>query len=455
MKTLYSRFLIVTLLIITGSTIIGFLFSNSYYHQKVKPENDEKNMEIITGIASFAENQDDLDSYLVQMGSAGYQLYLVDSSGRGKFYGGEFRDKQLPESIVEQVLAGNEYHGMRNFPRETFVSGFFADELRNTVGTSFDYNGERYALFMRPDIELLFSEVHILLGWIVVIMLVLTIVAVLIAARMLVNPIRKLSNATHKVVDENFDVQLDIQRTDEIGQLADRFNHMTRRLGELDAMRKSFISNVSHDIQSPLLNIQGYARLLENDSLTSEEKQDYINVIKDETERMSMLSKQLLVLTSLDQKGKLEKKEAVDVTAQLKETIHKYRWLFEEKDLFVTYDLEEAVLSGDEAMLYAVWENLLTNAIKYNRPDGSIEISLKNKADEVAIEFRDTGIGMTPEEQELIFERFYRADEARTTEGTGLGLSIVNQVIDMHGGTITVESEQDAGTSFFVVLPKK
>ncbi|MFG6116132.1 sensor histidine kinase [Halobacillus sp. MO56] len=457
MKTLYSRFLIVTLFIMVGSTIVGFLFSNSYYHQKVKPENDQKNMEIAENVAGFLEKEDDMDSYLEHIGDIGYQLYVVNESGEETFYGGDFRDKRLPDDIKQRVLSGNAYHGMKNFPRETFVSGFFADELTNTVGVPFEYEGERHALFLRPDIELLFSEVHILLGWMVVVMLVLTIIAVLITARLLVDPIRKLSNATNKVVDENFDVQLDINRKDEIGQLANRFNDMLERLGEQDAMRKSFISNVSHDIQSPLLNIEGYARLLESDTLTREEKQAYIDVIKDETNRMSMLAKQLLLLTSLDQKGKLVEKEAVDVTAQLKEIIHKYRWLFEEKELLVGYDLDDAEIFGDTAMLYAAWENLLTNAIKYNRAGGSIELTLTNKEKEVEVIFQDTGIGMADEEQKRVFERFYRADQARTrtTEGTGLGLSIVKQVIDMHGGKISVTSEPGVKTEFVVTLPKK
>ncbi len=456
MKTLYSKFVITTILIMLFSTIVGFMVSNTYYHQTVKQENDRKNMEIARGMAEFAVTQDDLDSYLKHTAASGYQLYVVNDSGQEKFYGGSFRDKTLASGVKEMVLHGDVYHGMKNFPKETFVTGFFANELTNTVGVPFTYQGEAYALFMRPNIELLFSEVHFVLGWMIIVMVVLSIIAVLIGSRMLVNPIRKLSSATNKVVEEDFDVHLDINRKDEIGQLASRFNEMIARLGELDKMRKSFISNVSHDIQSPLLNIQGYTRLLESNTLTKEEKDAYIQVIHDETNRMSMLTKQLLVLTTLDQKGNFRNKEMVDITAQLKEIIQKYRWLLDEKEIGISYSLDEVQVTGTPDMLYTVWENLLTNAIKYNRPNGSIELTIIERQSEVEITFQDSGIGLSPTEQAQIFERFYRADVARTrtTEGTGLGLSIVKQVIDIHGGRINVKSSLDEGTAFTVTLPK-
>ncbi|MFD1020236.1 sensor histidine kinase [Thalassobacillus hwangdonensis] len=456
MKTLYSKFLILTLLIMVTSTLIGFLFSNTYYHQKVKPENDQKNTEIALNMAEYAESQNSLKEYLEHTASTGYQLYVINQSGYEEFYGGDFRDRQLSDSIKQQVLAGDIYHGMENFPNETFVTGFFANELGNTIGVPFEYDSENYALFMRPDIELLFSEIHIMLGWMVIVMLILSVIAVLISAKFLIKPIKQLSNATGKVADEGFDVEIDINRNDEIGELGTRFNHMIKRLGELDHMRKSFISNVSHDIQSPLLNIKGYARLLEDESLTKEERTAHINIIREETDRLSKLARQLLVLTSLDQKNSFIKTEPVPVSQQLKEIVQKYRWMLEDKDLSLNYKLPEAHVSGDASMLYAAWENLFTNAVKYTPPGGRIDITLEEKQNEVTILFKDTGIGMTEEDQLHIFERFYRADQARTraTEGTGLGLSIVKQVIELHNGEIQVSSAPGKGTTFSLTLKK-
>ena len=204
----------------------------------------------------------------------------------------------MSASVVEHVLNGETYHGMRDFPKETFVTGFFANELINTIGVPFTYENKPYALFIRPDIRLLFSEVHTILAGLMLVMTVLSLLAMLLFAKALIRPITKLTAATQQLAHEKFDTVLDIDRADEIGQLAASFNRMTERLQENDRTRKEFISNVSHDFQSPLLNIQGYVDLLKNPSLTEQERQEYAAIIELETKRLSTLTKQLLLLTS-------------------------------------------------------------------------------------------------------------------------------------------------------------
>src|SRR5699024_1076708 len=163
------------------------------------------------------------------------------------------------------VLNGDVYHGMADLPKETFVTGLFADELANTVGVPFTFKDNDYALFLRPNIKMLFTEIHYLLGGLFIGMGVISLLAMLIVAKMLVNPITKLTTATKKVSREQFLVDLPTNRHDEIGELAQSFEKMTDELREADNMRKQFISNVSHDFQTPLLNIKGYTDLLKNE----------------------------------------------------------------------------------------------------------------------------------------------------------------------------------------------
>ncbi|QHA93139.1 HAMP domain-containing sensor histidine kinase [Bacillus sp. N1-1] len=455
MRSLFSKFLLTTLFIMIISSLIGFLFANTFYQTNLKPENDTKNTEIAIRIAQYAESQGNLEDYLEHTASTGYQLFLVDQQGKKRFFGGTFNEKNLSPEAVEKVLDGDIYHGMKEFPKATFVTGFFANELKNSVGVPLSYNDTQYALFMRPNIKLLFNEIHILLGWMVVATVILSLFAVLIWAVMIIHPIRKLSQATNKVGEEGFTVQLDIQRKDEIGQLTQNFNEMISRLGELDKLRKSFVSNVSHDIQTPLLNIQGYSRLLESDTLTEKEKSSYLNVIQDETKRMSILTKQLLTLSSLDPKENNLSRETVELSGQFRSLLQRYYWLFNEENLSLTYSLDDVKVKGNTDLLYTVWENLLTNAIKYNKPGGSIQISLEDAHEQIEITFRDSGIGLGPSEKEQIFDRFYRADLARTRtkQGTGLGLSIVKEIVELHGGHISVDSQMNKGTTFKVVLP--
>jgi signal transduction histidine kinase len=454
MKTLYSKFVITTMLVMIGSLCIGFLATNTYYHQVVKEKNDTKNVNIAQDIVHYIETDkpEDLNSYLTTLGKIGYQIY-VTTGDEGHFFGGQYRDQTLSASVVEHVLNGETYHGMRDFPKETFVTGFFANELINTIGVPFTYENKPYALFIRPDIRLLFSEVHTILAGLMLVMTVLSLLAMLLFAKALIRPITKLTAATQQLAHEKFDTVLDIDRADEIGQLAASFNRMTERLQENDRTRKEFISNVSHDFQSPLLNIQGYVDLLKNPSLTEQERKEYAAIIELETKRLSTLTKQLLLLTSLDQSTRIAKREPYRLDEQLKETVRKYRWQMEESQLQISYKLEQIIYDGDAGLLQNVWDNLLTNAIKYNVEGGQIHLYLQKKSTSLEILVQDSGIGMTEDQLAKVYDRFYRADASRTKQGTGLGLAIVKQIIELHGGTIQMESTMHAGTKVYIHLP--
>lgn len=455
MKSLYSKFLLVTILTMIASSLIAFLLTNTYYHQVTKPKNDTKNVMIaksivkpITESTSFK-----LKQYLQTMGNVGYQIYLVDEDNKESFFGGEYRLKNLSHKQVDQVLNGEVYHGMRNLPQETFVTGFFANELSNTVGVPFHYQGKAYALFLRPDIKLLFSEVHTIMGGWFLFMVIISLMAMLFFAKLLIKPITELTFATGRIADERFDTPLSIERRDEIGQLAASFNTMMQRLEENNQMRREFISNVSHDFQSPLLNIQGYTGLLENKSLSPEDQQKYVEIIQSETHRLSNLTRQLLLLTSLDQTSQRAKRENYLLDQQLKRVIQKYRWLLDERQINLSMALEPVSYRGDESLLENVWENLLTNAIKYNQPSGEIEISLASSEKGTTIMIKDTGIGMDTQTIKKAFDRFYRGNESRGKDGTGLGLSIVEKIVHLHSGQIEIESKLAKGTAFTIFLP--
>ena len=168
------------------------------------------------------------------------------------------------------------------------------------------------------------------------------------------------------------------------------------------------------------------------------------------------MTKQLLLLTSLDQLSSPLKLKTFELDEQLKETVRKYRWLLAEKEMSLSMEMEEIRYTGDPAFLEKVWENLLLNAIKYTEIGGAIDILLNEQPDDVTIVIRDTGIGLDKDALDRLFDRFYRADDSRTqdTGGTGLGLSIVQQVVKLHGGTIEVTSTKGKGTTFTVSLPK-
>lgn len=457
MRSLYVKFVVITIGIMIFSGILAFLISNTYYQQKLKPYNDQKNTKIALDIAEFADNHPDinLEEYLENISSIGYQIYLVDNSGEESYFGAPFRENTLSNSTKEQVLNGHIFHGILNFPHETFVTGFFANELKNSIGVPLTHNEEKYALFLRPDIKLLFNEMHILFGWLLALTIILSIVMVIFSTKYLVNPITKLTTATKSLSNGNYNVDLDITRHDELGELSHSFSRMANKLEQMDDMRKEFISNISHDIQSPLSNIKGYTNLLESESISPEEKNNYISIINEEIIRLSTLTKQLLLLASLDRDEDILRRKSFNVGKQMKELIRNYQWQIAEKGITLGFTLPDVEINGDPSLLNTVWDNLLTNAIKYNQSNGSIEISIEEKEKSVLVTFEDTGIGMNDKEKERIFDRFYRADTARTrsVEGTGLGLSIVAAIVKLHGGLIHVNSIENEGTTFVVELP--
>ncbi|WP_316244915.1 HAMP domain-containing sensor histidine kinase [Oceanobacillus jeddahense] len=461
MRSLYVKFAAVTIGIMLLSGVIAFLVSNTYYQHSLKPQNDEKNTEIALEMAAFIENNPEIsmNDYLSNMTDVGYQLYLVDNNGQDQFFGADFRENNLTNSDIQQVLDGEVFHGMANFPRQTFVTGFFANELKNAIGVPVTYQDNSYALFIRPDIKLLFNEIHLLLGVLFGLTIVLSILFVLFSTNYLVKPISRLSRATKQLAKGDFQANtLNTKRKDELGELSTSFAQMAQQIVENDQMRKEFISNISHDIQSPLSNIKGYTNLLGDKETSEEDKQQYKTIINEEISRLSTMTEQLLLLTSLDQNQHILKKKHFSINNQLQSLLKSYQWLIQEKEIMVSYTLLDLEIYADPSLLNTVWDNLLSNALKYNQQGGSIDIQLTYTKEVCSITFTDTGIGLSDEEAERIFDRFYRADISRTrsVKGTGLGLSIAATIVQLHEGTISVRSNQEAdGTIFTVTLPLK
>src|SRR5699024_4202628 len=429
MRSLYAKFLIFTFFLIVVSFFTAFLVGNVCYHNLSKPSNDQKNFDVLEEMITYieADEVEDLDAFLTMYASSGYKMLLFNENEEVTLYGPEFRRDTIDDLSVKQVLSGVEYHGMRNLPQRTFVTGFFADETANTVGKSFTYHGDTYALFLRQNVNMLFKEMHDLFAGMIFVMIVMSVLAVVLLARQIVKAVSVITEATKDVQDENFAVSLPLKRRDEIGELARNFKEMTDKLEETDTIRKQFINDVSHDFQTPLQNIKGYIDLLQEDTLKDEEKQRYMKIIRKETDRLSALTKQLLIVTSLDSiEGDFDK-EPVHLEEQIKSTIQNYRWLMMEKGISLHTHIELVTILANKQFIDKVWENLISNAIKYTMNDGKIRITVKKERDEAVIKIADTGIGMTKQDKQYIFERFYRVDDARhaSIEGTGLGLAIV------------------------------
>lgn len=256
--------------------------------------------------------------------------------------------------------------------------------------------------------------------------------------------------ALEQISRGNFSIFLPENKDAHFNDLTKAVNDMARSLGDLDKMRSDFISNVSHEIQSPLTSISGFAELLKT-SLSEEERRRYAEIIETESKRLSGLSDNLMKLSSLDNKTITRHDFRLD--KQLQNVILALEPHWVAKNLSLETDLQKTMVNGDEDLLSQVWTNLLHNAIKFTPQDGIVYVSLKYGAVKIA----DTGCGIPQEELPRIFERFYKVDKARDRSlgGNGLGLSIVKKILDLHGWSINVESELGKSVIFTITFPEK
>lgn len=242
-----------------------------------------------------------------------------------------------------------------------------------------------------------------------------------------------------------------------MGQLSDEINDMAVNLKAMEDMRQEFISNVSHEIQSPLTSISGFARAMIYEELSRDVQLQYLGVINDESTRLSTLSRDLLRLASLDSDHHPFHLEAYRLDKQLQMQILAFEPQWLKKELEISVNLAQLTIKADKNMLSQVWVNLISNAIKFTPQGGTISVSLEKQEDNAVVCITDTGSGLSKEDQTHIFERFFKADKsrARIVEGSGLGLSIVHKIVEMHQGNIDICSKLNEGTEFIVTLPNK
>lgn len=458
MRSLYSRFVIISIVIMLVSSMIGFLLSNVYYHLYLKPYNSEKILKYAQEVKHLYEQSDEQnrEEYLKSISNLGFEIYVVDDQKRGKRYGNAFRKINVSEETIESVLKGHTYNGISTYPTRLFITGFFDNELLNSIGIPIQHDDKQYALFIRPDIQQQFGEMRIFFAVLLCLMVGLSIILIAIAARFIVRPIQLFTRATKKIANGEYEVALPEYRKDEIGTLAVSFRKMAKSLKDLDRMRQEFVSNVSHEFQSPLASIQGFSKTLQTNEMTESERKHYLKIIESESRRMSSLCKQLLTLASLDKEERVLDKKTFDVGKQIRDVIFMLEWQWREKDVAIELDVPNIQVHGDENLLHQVWTNLLTNSIKFTESGGTISFYGEEKDTELCLTISDTGIGMSEDEIDKIFDRFYKVDEARnrTIEGSGLGLSIVKKIIDLHKGSITVNSVKGEGTTFTIYFSK-
>lgn len=270
--------------------------------------------------------------------------------------------------------------------------------------------------------------------------------------------IEAFAAAIRKVAEGDFSVYVPPrhppERADHFDVILTDFNKMVEELGSIETLRTDFFSNVSHEIKTPLAVIQSNAELLASPTLSGEKRDMCIESIRSATVRLSDLITNMLKLDKLEKQVICQRPERFDLCAQLCECALRLEELWEEKGIDFEAELEDrAMITADEGLLELVWQNLLSNALKFTSIGGKVRMTQSTEGDLVTVRISDTGCGMSAETMAHIFDKFYQGDTSHATEGNGLGLALVDRIIQLSDGTVTVQSELGVGSVFTVRLP--
>lgn len=265
-------------------------------------------------------------------------------------------------------------------------------------------------------------------------------------------PVSQLTAATRQIKEGDFTVRLPDNKQGEMGELMRDFNSMTEELSRTAYLQKDFISSISHEFRTPIASIKGFARLLQMSGLDENVRQEYVNLIAQESDRLSRLSNTLLRLSALERQMAPASLSTFRLDELLRQVILQLEPAWASQNIEWQLDLEPITLESDAELLTQVWINLLQNAVKFSEKGSTIEITAvaTHKAE---VSITDHGIGMNEETMARIFDRFYQGDTSRSKEGIGLGLCLVKRIVDMLEGTIRVRSAPGEGSTFRITLP--
>lgn len=277
-----------------------------------------------------------------------------------------------------------------------------------------------------------------------------------------VRPIEKVNHAVNQIAKGDFEVRVprrqqlskDAVYVHELDELEANVNRMASELAGMDYMRKEFVSNVSHEIKTPVSAMMGFAEMMLEDGVLPEEQKEYLSLIYDEAARVSRLCENMLRISRLENQELVTRHEQVAVDEQIRKCVILLSEKEEGREREFDLNLPPMFVESDPDLLQQIWLNLIDNAMKYSAPGTVIHISGQNTAQGVTISVQDEGIGIPPEKQEHIFDAFYQCEESHKKDGNGLGLSIVKRILELLNGSIECQSNEGSGTKMTINIQK-
>jgi signal transduction histidine kinase len=454
----------VIVIIISFSLVAVFLsawFNSYYYDQKAASLIDQgtKLTQVVSDYINGFISKDKMETELLYVAKySNTKIWIVDNYGYVQERTGsdddKMLDKQLTNLDIDQIRKGS----------IVIIKGSSSEKLPTpmlTVGIPIYVNTQvRGGLFLHSPI----NEINKALSRVYQVIWISAIFATALSAfiiyyfsdRIFIRPIGKINQTARSISKGDFDKRVEIQSRDEIGDLAKSFNYMADSLKNLEGMRRSFIANISHELRSPITSINGFVSGMLDGTIPDEKWPHYLGIVHDETKRLIRLINDVLDLARLESGEFSLKMGNFDINELIRERIIKFEDRIDKKSVNVDVTLidSKVMVKGDRDRIDQVLTNLLDNAIKFVPEKGTIRVNVELKQDRLIVEVYNNGTPIPKEDIKYIWDRFHKADKARSKGGgTGLGLSIARQIINQHNETIWVESG-DFGTKFAFTLKR-
>lgn len=464
-KTLYLKFILAYAIFgIFGFIIITTFVPNMTTEQLTREKANSLYSEatliadtyasgLYTNDASLESVKTQLDMLSVYLDST---IWIINPSGRMVLSTSlplNVDDVIMIESFDPTITAGS-YYNVGNF-----FDSFDEDMLNVIAPITSEYKVKGYVVIHYPMTSIvkscnnLLTISYITLG----ILLLLSLIILLFFTEIVYIPLRKITYATEQYASGNMHYEFQVDSDDEIGYLAVCLNYMASEIARSEDDQKKFVANISHDFRSPLTSIRGYLEAMLDGTIPPELHEKYLQIVLNETDRLTKLTNSLLTLNNLNTKGMLLDKTDFDINQVIRNTAASFEGTCRKKTIAIELVLTGDVMyvNADMGKIQQVLYNLLDNAIKFSHHDSVIRIETSEKKHKLFVSVKDSGIGIPKDDLKLIWERFYKSDLSRGKDkkGTGLGLSIVKEIIASHGEHINVISTEGVGTEFIFSLP--
>ncbi len=427
--TFRNRMMVALLACSLVAALISLICSFLYSSVRVREELTERQQAIAIYILELSQKTDLSIHEIIRMADNDSLVVAVDEADAS------LMPDELRETLASKMIVTT-YKGLSALPC-TYVQ---VGEQTLTIMPN-----QRLNIFLMSFIRIGFAALSFLMVFVMMAWL---------ASNAIAKPISLLTRATRQVRDGDFTVKLPEKEDmpDELGELMVAFNGMTDALSRTSYLQKDFIASISHEFRTPIASIRGFARLLQMPGLDEAARREYVDMIAQESDRLSRLSETLLRLSALEQQAAPAGLSAFRLDEQIRQVILRLQPAWNAHDITWQLDLEPVAIVSDSELLTQVWINLIQNAVKFSHDSGLIEISV-TQTDVAEVRVTDHGVGMDESTLARIFDRFYQADVSRGKQGVGLGLCLVKRILDILSGSIHVRSTPGQGSSFRVRLP--